>query len=313
MKLSLYIFITVLLCMGLLAAGCTQSDQNTDVATEASSITITDSARRTVTMDQPIERVAILDNGTIEILKALGVMDRLVGNHSANVGNPLYPEVQEMPVVATYAEVNYEKLAEVRPQVVFSSVRAHGIVDEQEHLQGFNIKDVKLNLRNPELIKDEVLLLGKIFNKEEKAQELVDFYNQYKQLIASRVEQVRPEDRLTVFVEYHAGDFHTGGPSSRFYEQTILAGAVNIASSLSEEPQVSAEWVTEQNPDVIIREAKFLLPFYWVQASLDFQLAALRTVFKNAGERCGQDYGSRVQPKCIFHSKLLGIYGCQGF
>ena len=244
--------------MGLLAAGCAQNDQNTDDATEASSITITDSAGRTVTIDQPVERVAILDNGTIEILKALGVMDRLVGNHSANVDNPLYPEVQEVPVVATYAEVNYEKLAEVMPQVVFSSVRAHGIVDEQEHLQGFNIKDVKLNLRNPELIKDEVLLIGKIFNKEEKAQELVDFYNQYEQLIASRMEQVRPEDRPTVFVEYHAGDFHTGGPGSRFYEQTILAGAVNIASTLSEEPQVSAEWVTEQNPDVIIREASGL-------------------------------------------------------
>lgn len=246
---------TILLSVCLLLAACGQSHQQTNTAGSGASLTVTDSAGRTVTLEQPVERVAILDNGTIEILKALGVSDRLVGNHSANVDNPLYSELKDVPVVATYSEVNYEKLAEVRPQVVFSSVRAHGVVDEQEHLQGFRIKDIKLNLRNPEVIKDEVLLLGNMFGKEEKAQELVDFYNKYEELIASRVEQVAPEDRPTVFVEYHAGDFHTGGPGSRFYEQTVLAGAVNIASGLSEEPQVSAEWVAEQNPDVILREA----------------------------------------------------------
>lgn len=254
MKSKLSILFAVFLCIVILLVACSQNQQNSET-TDSSSLTITDMTGRTVILEQPVERVAILDNGTVEILKALGVIDLLVGNHSANANNPLYPELKEVPVVATHSEVNYEKLAEVRPQVVFSSVRAHGVVDEQEHLQGFNIKDIKLNLRNPEMMKDEVILLGKIFNKQEKAQELVEFYEKYEQLISSRVEQVRPEDRPTVFVEYHAGDFKTGAPGSRFYEQTVLAGAVNIASGLSEEPQVSAEWVAEQNPDVLIREA----------------------------------------------------------
>src|SRR5699024_7587169 len=119
-----------------------------------------------------------------------------------------------------------------------SSVRAHGVVNEQEHLQGFNIQDVKLNLRNPDYIKDEVLLLGKIFDKEEKAQQLVDFYEKYEEFIASRLEELAPEDQKTIFVEYHAGDFYTGAPDTRFFEQTVLAGATNIASSLTGELQV---------------------------------------------------------------------------
>jgi len=39
------------------------------------------------------------------------------------------------------------------------------------------------------------------------------------------------------------------------YQQTILAGAINLAESLSGEPQVSDEWVAENNPDVFLREA----------------------------------------------------------
>src|SRR5690606_8862971 len=156
------------------------------------------------------------DNGTIEILKALGVSDRLVGNHSANVDNPLYSELKDVPVVATYSEVNYEKLAEVRPQVVFSSVRAQGVVDEQEHLQGFRSKDIKPNLRNSKVIKAEVRLLGSRFGKGEQAQQLAAFYNTHEALLASRVEPVAPEDRPTVFVEYPAGGLHSGGPGSRF-------------------------------------------------------------------------------------------------
>lgn len=252
MKIRLLTLFTILICIGLLLAGCGTTEQ--DSAT-GEGITITDSTGRTVFIEQPVERVAILDNGTAEILKALGVIDLLVGNHQSVADHPMYPELQDVPVVATHSEINYEKLAEVQPQIVFSSVRAHGVVDEQEHLQGFNIKDVKLNLRNPDLMKEEVLLLGKIFNIEEKAQELVDFYNKHEQYIQSRVDQVPLEDRPTIFVEYHSGDFKTGAPDSRFYQQTILAGAVNIASSLSGEPQVDAEWVAENDPDVFLREA----------------------------------------------------------
>lgn len=273
MKLRLSIFLLGLIWTGLLIVGCDQdqhvqqgSTENKGLqqeleegdTTDYSSITITDSSGRTVTIDQPVERVAFLDNGTAEILQALGVSDRLVGNHKSIADSPLYPELQDVPVVATHSEINYEKLAEVKPQVVFSSVRAHGVVEEQEHLQNFDITDIKLNLRNPNLIKDEVMLLGKVFDEEEKARELVEFYDKYEQFIASRIDQVNPEDRPTIFVEYHAGDFYTGAPDSRFYQQTVLAGADNIASSLSGEPQVDAEWVAENDPDVFLRESSDL-------------------------------------------------------
>lgn len=263
--------ISALLFVLLLAAGCGQSSQTTPDTPAASpspppnrptngessapsSATVKDASGRTVTVDLPLERAAILDNGTGEILSALGVLDKLVGNHLTLDNNELYPELKGVPVVATHSEINFEKLAEVRPQVVFSSVRAHGVVEDEEHLRGFRIKDIKLNLRNPDTMKDEVLLLGNVFQREQEAQRIVDFYNKYEKLIASRVAKVPQEKRPRVFVEYHAGDFKTGGPGSRFYQQVLLAGGVNLAAGLEGEPQVSDEWVAENNPDVVLRE-----------------------------------------------------------
>lgn len=247
--------IIILLLITVFLVGCYQGEQVIREDEQYKSVTITDASGKDITITQPIERVAILDHGTAEILRALGVIDLIVGNHQALDDNPFYPELQGVPVVATHSEINFEKLAEVEPQVVFSSVRAHGVVTENEHVENFNIIDIKLNLRNPEVIKDEVILLGKLFGKEEKAQELVDFYNKYEKIIESIIADVAPEDRATVFVEHHGGDFKTGAPGSRFYEQTILAGAINIAEGLSGEPQVSDEWVAEINPDVFLREA----------------------------------------------------------
>ncbi|MEJ6951407.1 ABC transporter substrate-binding protein [Natronospora cellulosivora (SeqCode)] len=224
-------------------------------AEEKNQITITDSNGRTVSINRPIERVAILNDNAAEIMRALGVEDKIVGIHQVMQGNSYWSkDIQEKPVVASFAEINYEMLAEVQPQLVISSTTTHGVVGEQGNLRAFDIVDIKLNLRRPELIKDEILLLGKIFDREKEAHELLEFYQYYEDLISSTIKEIPLEDRPTIFLEYHAGDFATSGKESRFYEQTILAGAVNIASEFTGDYKVNAEWVIERNPDLILRE-----------------------------------------------------------
>jgi iron complex transport system substrate-binding protein len=249
----LTIFMIALTAHYAFAAGVSQSGSAPRPGDDR--ITITDAAGRVLGIRRPVERVVILDTGPFEVLAALGVLDRVVGNHQSLNGSPLYPELAGLPVVATNSEINFELLAELQPQVVISSVRAHGVVSDEEILSGFDITDIKLNLRNPDLMKEEILLLGRVFDREEKAGELAAFYDRYETLIGSRVRNIPDRERPRVFVEYHAGDFKTGGPNSRFYQQVILAGGNNIAADLIEEPQVDPEWVAEMNPDFFIREA----------------------------------------------------------
>lgn len=249
---SVAMLATAVVCSSVVAA-CGPTN-NADDDSEHS-LTVTDSSDRELDLDTPVERVAILDDGTAVAMRALGVLDRLVGSHEALEDEPLWDEISDLPVVATYSETSYETLAEVDPDLVFSSVRAHGVVTDNEILDGFDITDFKLNLRRPELMKEELSTLGRVFGVEDRAQELVDFYTETEEKITERIGDVADSERPKVFVEYHAGDFNTGGPGSRFYEQIPLAGGHNIAEDIDDEKQVSAEWIAEQDPDVIIRES----------------------------------------------------------
>jgi iron complex transport system substrate-binding protein len=257
MKTIALFLCTALAVSGAYAAGSRSSGSGPKSAGADSSrsVTITDASGRSITIQQPVNRVALLDTGPFEIFSAFGILDRVVSNHQSLLGNPLYPELAGLPAAVTNSEINFELLAQLQPQAVISSVRAHGVITDEEALAGFDIKDIKMNLRNPDLMKQEVLLLGTVFEQEATAQRIASFYTKYENLIADRVKNISEERRVKVFVEYHAGDFKTGGPHSRFYQQVILAGGHNIAAGLLEEPQVDAEWVAEMNPDFFIREA----------------------------------------------------------
>ncbi len=241
-------------------AAAEEAEKTDDVSGEESveekTVTVTDDSGRELTISLPIEKLVVLDSSPFELLSAFGKLDLVLANIQATEGNPLYDALDGLPTVATHAEINYELLAELQPQVVLSSVRAHGVVTDQEYLSGFDIKDVKLNLRVPETMRGGVRVMGQLFSCEDKAQEIVAFYDKWENFIAERVGGLTDEQRVKVFLEYHAGSYKTGAPSSRFYSQVVLAGGINIAKDLTvgEEPEVSAEWVAEMNPDVIIKE-----------------------------------------------------------
>lgn len=231
-------------------------------AADSESVNIKDDSGRSVTLQLPIERVALLDSGLGTVLSAFGVLDRVVGTHQA-LQNSLFDKIKDVPMVATYAEINYEALAEVQPQLVLAATSHHGYISDSDHLDEFGIKYAALDLRTPSRMRNDISILGQIFQQEKKAQKIIDFYDKYQDLIDERIADVPESERPTVFFEMHAGAFHTGSPASQFYQQVELAGGRNIAKSLEDNPladdtEVSAEWVAEKNPDYILREASIL-------------------------------------------------------
>lgn len=268
----------VLVAAALVAAGATsvtaacggspaaKGSAETSQTTESSSVEpspkvteVVDALGRTVEVPNPVRRVAILDRGPAEVLSGLGVMDTVVAVHQSLDGDPLYPDMKSVPVVATWSEVNLEAVAQVQPDLLISSVEGgHGVISDDDRLAGFGIVDFKVNLRDPRTISDEVLALGTAFGKQERARHLVDFYARYTKLIAERVAAVPERDRPRVFLQTHPGLLNTGGSDSAWYEQIPLAGGVNIAADLSGLLQVDAEWVAKQDPDVIVIEGSTL-------------------------------------------------------
>jgi iron complex transport system substrate-binding protein len=229
----------------------------------AGTITVTDDANHNATLTLPVERVALIDSGPGAALSALGKLDTVVGTHQA-LQNSLYSQIAaDATMVATYAEINYEALAEAQPQLVLSATSHHGYISESDHLDEFGIQFIALDLRTPSRMRDDFRLLGRVFEREAEAQRVIDFYDKYENILNERLSGVPENERPTVFFEMHAGDYHTGSPESQFYQQVELAGGRNIAADLADNPladdtEVSAEWVAERNPDFILREATSL-------------------------------------------------------
>lgn len=241
------------------SGGAAEDSSGTPHQAGSGSVQITDATGRDLTIKTPVERIAILDRGPAEILSGFGVLDKLVGIHESLKNDPLYPQVQGKPVVATWSEVNFEALAQAQPNVVLtSSEGGHGAITDDEHLSDFDIVDIKTNLRDPRTMSEEITALGKVFGQEAKAQQMVDFYDKYTKLITDRVKDIPDSQRPRVFLQTHPGLLNTGGKDSAWYQQIVLAGGINISESLSGLPEVDGEWVAKQNPDIIIVEGSEL-------------------------------------------------------
>lgn len=306
-KRTLSALAALVLAASTLAGCAAQPQASASPAPNGRSITVTDASGQTLTVALPVERTLLLDTGPFQVLDAFGKLGLVVGSHQAIADDPLYAELASLPVVATYSEVNYEKLAQLQPQVVVSSVQAHGVVTDDENLSGFDIRDVKVNLRNPDTMRGDIAVLGKVFDSEDKAAQLIAFYDKWERFIAEREKGLSDAERVKVFVEYHAGSFKTGAPGSRFYQQVVLAGGVNLARDLAvgSEPEVSAEWVVRQDPDVIIREASGL---GYSATSPD----AAQAIYRELTGRAGLAATRAVQDRNV-HLVSVDLYSRPGY
>jgi iron complex transport system substrate-binding protein len=62
-----------------LVAGCGKSDSKKDKVLESKTVTITDSAGRSVELPQPLEKVVVLNTNVVEAMRILKVQDRVIG------------------------------------------------------------------------------------------------------------------------------------------------------------------------------------------------------------------------------------------
>ena len=222
-------------------------------------LTIIDTAERTVTVPQPLERVVVLNLYAADAIQALGAEDKVVGITESMKDNPYWGELGKKSVVGSSpTDVNYEAIVELHPQVViaYGIFQSQALPDLEEKLSPLNIAVVGLDFLKPAIMHGEFKKLGAILDKKREAQELIGFYNKYEDMIRECVEEIELEDRVQVYAEAYAkgGSYSTGSKKAGWGQVITLAGGKNLAEDLSGiYPIVDAEWVLDQNPDVIVK------------------------------------------------------------
>lgn len=206
-----------------------------------------------VTVGQPIKRLVVLTSDALEIVRALGASDLVVGVYSDIEKNSLFwPVLKDKSKVGNWKEINFERVVELRPDAVLCYAKHPGR-ELEDKLGGFGIQVIRLNFFKPARLAGEVEALGRITGREKRAVEISAWYRRQLDRLRDLLKNIA--DRPNVYIEGDS-NFHTAGPGSGGSDMCLLAGGGNIAAGLSiPYPEVSPEWVVTRNPGVIVKVA----------------------------------------------------------
>ena len=228
---------------------------------KASYRTVIDTEGRAVKIPQKVERAVVLSGTCIETVYILNAIDKVVGIsqgiRDSQLMPVLIPQLKKIPVVAqSTATVNLEAILALKPDILITMGPEHTIVGMSnqtvERIEGYGIPVILLNLKSLDENYYSIELLGKIFQNERKAQELIQHMKRVFNEVQGKLKKIPPSKRVkALYVSGNNPNFIAGGYWGD-QDIRVLAGGINVASEI---PQfmttVSSEQISIWNPDVI--------------------------------------------------------------
>jgi len=212
-------------------------------------LTIVDSADRIVTVPKPVESIIPLTSDQVEVLRSIGATDKIIGiNDYVSELSSFFPELINLPSAGGY-EPDLEVIVELRPDIVMTT----NPQKLEDSLDGTDIVFIGFKFYTPSIMKDEILKLGFLLDKNSEAEHLIEYYESVTEPIEDVVSEISDDQKKSVYYEWCTGTYKAYGNDTGGHEALTSAGAINIASDLTGCPTVDPEWVTEQNPDIILK------------------------------------------------------------
>jgi len=231
-------------------------------------LTITDSAGRTITIAEPVQRIIVLSTDHAEAVTVLGDADKIVGvvdGLKSKAAEELFPNLVNKQGVGKWSEVDFEMIGEIareggsiEPDIIVIAYtypdRPYGAANVAKALEPFrNITVVGLDFYKAESLTQEVTVLGKILNRNDEACRYLNWVNASRQRISSALEgSTIPKLYFESSSKGGPGSLSTYGRGSGIDQMIQMCYGFNIAKELDMYPKVSWEWVVTESPDVII-------------------------------------------------------------
>ena len=241
------------------------------VVTAVTSVTVIDAAGTEVEVPYPVERIASLNPAALEVICALDAKNRVVGVDQFSKWNPeFYPVLKTRPSVGMPMGMppNYEKIIELRPQVVVSYADPMWYYpDLEEKVEAAGVKVLRLDCYKPETFAQDVEVLGTILGKEARADQYLEFIEASVREIEERVSSIPAAEKVKVYFEWFTPYVAYGAKSgpdqliTRAGGRNIYEGGGEIVTMPGYDPEMSGvyslmspEWLVQQNADVIIKD-----------------------------------------------------------
>lgn len=188
-------------------------------------------------------RIVSLTPSITKQLLLLGVEDHVIGHTSYCPADSL--ENSEM--VASATEVNIEKIATLKPDVVLvSTLTKQQVIDNLRKL-GIEVEYLDMPKSFKEIC-NQMITIGAIVNRKDKALAIVEKQRAKVDSLQNRI----PEgEKLKFFIEIGANPLYAATSESFMHDYIRFANGENIAAGLKS-GTMSRESVLAKNPDVIV-------------------------------------------------------------
>lgn len=198
-------------------------------------------------------RIVSLAPSSTEILFALGLGDKVIGV-SQFCNYP--PQAKNLPRMGGLMNPNYEAIVAAKPDIVIVFKQ---MLKPENKFAALGIDTLVVGHDKIDEIGQAILLIGRHFNAEDKAHQLVDDITAKMQYIAGQSEKPdRP--RVLICIEHTISDsadklpknIYIAGEDGFYSEMIKLAGGQNAYPGTVPFPAVGSESVIAMNPEIII-------------------------------------------------------------
>ena len=234
--------------MSTFVVGCGSNN----VESKDNKVTVVDQLGREVELDGTPEKIVSSYYISTSLLINLGVQDKLVGIEAKAKTREMYKKVAkeliDLPAVGTSKEINVEECANLNPDLVIIPTRLKEFIPKFEELK---IPVIAIEPETLDQFKETVKLIGKAVGKEEKANKLVNYYDD----TISKVKELNKNltEKQNVYVA--GSDSVLKTCTSKMYQNYMfeVCGGENVTKELTDGywTTISVEELVKKNPDVI--------------------------------------------------------------
>lgn len=235
----------------LLVTACKNdtAKEQTEATTTNEIITITH-ALGTVEVPKNPQRIAVLDYASLEALEYLDL--KVVAMPKANLPKHLaaYKNDASIIDIGTVKEIDFEKLNEVDPDVIFMSGRTQDAYAELSKIAPTLYTEIDYTNYMTSLGKN-LAIFGDLFDKKE---ETAIFLNKLNEQITSVREKIQETNKKALVVLHNNGRFSAYGKGSRFgmiHDVLGMPEAVENLEAARHGQTISNEFIQEANPDYL--------------------------------------------------------------
>lgn len=278
---------------------------------------INDTLGRQITIYKPLERIIIFPTGIAESFRSLNAQDKLVAIDEYTKELTVYfPEISKLPSIGTISSPDLEKILDLEPDaVIFYATGANESCNSlQSTLESTdsNIAVIRMDgYKEPHFI-SEVESLGVILDRENEANEFIDFYNSVLDPIKLQGASLSEDDKVRVYME-GSDDHETCAQGAGFEKNVLMANGRNVfADALVPYPKVSDEEVIVRNPEIVVKIWGYTLPDVGGYNSDD--VSEVQEIRDEVINRPGwSDYITAVKENRVYAFYNDLIYGAQHF